>query len=279
MDGELSAHLTWMRVRALSPATIQQRRLVLSKINRDMGKSVLACTEAELDAWQRGLTVSVVTRSGYVSNVRSYFRWAREFGVTDSRADRVLIRPKRPRALPRPMPENDLAMAIRMAPQPYRLWLVLAAYEGLRAGEIARLDRSDVMETANLPVLVLNGKGQKQRIVPLAPTVVDELHRYGMPSRGPLFRRPTGTPYPPHDVSRWASLYLHGMGIALTLHSCRHRLATELYRESGGDLRVVQEMLGHASPSTTAIYVQAAAVQAADAVSRLGAGLTTAGVS
>lgn len=267
---DLTEHLIWMRVRGLAPDTIRQRRNVIGKANRDLGMSVLAASERDLDAWQRALAVGVITRSNYVGNVKSYFGWAREYGRTESIADRVLIKPRRPRALPRPMPEHDLALAISMAPQPIRLWLVLAGYEGLRAGEIARMQRGDVLDTSEPPVLVVVGKGQRQRVVPISPAVLVELRRFGMPTRGPMFRRPSGVPYPPNDVSRWANRFLHGLGIASTLHSARHRMATELYRASGSDLRLVQEALGHASPSTTSLYVATSVARAVDAVSLLG---------
>ena len=140
-----------------------------------------------------------------------------------------------------------------------RAWLVLAAWAGLRAMELAALRREDVHEHDDPPMLVVrDGKGQKGRAVPLSRLVLDELapildahdsaHPWLFPSRLDHRRSVSaGT------VSNLANEHLRSLGNPDTLHSLRHRFASELYRVTL-DLRLCQEMLGHASPATTAIY-------------------------
>lgn len=153
------------------------------------------------------------------------------------------------------MPTNDLAVALDTAPDRVRPWLVLAAYAGLRACEISGLRACDLMWENEPPLLVVDqGKGGHARAVPMAPAVATELA--GAPRSGWLFPRRDGTPgpSPPHLVSRLANQHLHGLGIAHTLHTLRHWFATETLRINGGDLRQTQELLGHQSPVSTAIY-------------------------
>jgi integrase/recombinase XerC len=114
------------------------------------------------------------------------------------------------------------------------------------------------------PLLVVDGKGGRQRVVPLPPRVVDVLKAYprGNPS-APVVPRKKGRAHcPPHRISQIANAHLHSVGIPETLHQLRHRAATSWYSVSG-DLRAVQELLGHASPATTAGYAAHSPVEAA----------------
>lgn len=88
-----------------------------------------------------------------------------------------------------------------------------------------------------------------------------------MPAAGPLFGRGDRQPghIPAHRVSQAASAYLHESGSASTLHALRHRFGTKIYGVSK-DLRVTQELLGHSSPVTTALYAQWSPQAAVDAV-------------
>ena len=87
------------------------------------------------------------------------------------------------------------------------------------------------------------------------PVAIRSVLAAHMTGGGPMFRRPDGRPFTPDGVSEKASGHLHGLGQPHTLHTLRHRFATRLFGLSK-DIRVTQEMLGHASPSTTAIYVK-----------------------
>jgi integrase len=189
--------------------------------------------------------------------------------------------PRVGRRLPRPISEADLFTALRQAPPRIRPLLVLAAWAGLRAKEIARLRRQHVLDTARPPVLLVvhdATKGRSERIVPLSDFVLGELRLHGLPASGWMFSRHDGAPGPntPHMISLLCNQHLHDCGIAATLHQLRHRFGTVAYAASH-DLRMVQELLGHADPQTTALYTAydqadaARVVQALPSPSRLAA--------
>jgi integrase/recombinase XerC len=165
--------------------------------------------------------------------------------------------PKRPRYLPRPIAETDLELAIATADPRARVILALAGMAGLRAVEIARLKRDDILDQHDPPMLMIHGKGDKPRLVPLSSALLMELHAYGLGNRGPVIRRLDGlhTHVSPSLVSTVANRHLHAMGIADTLHSLRHRTGSILYKRTK-DIRLVQDVLGHSSPATAAIYTQ-----------------------
>lgn len=165
-------------------------------------------------------------------------------------------RPKVSRLLPRPIEQQDLDVALQAADLRMRAWLTLAAYAGLRAQEIAWLRRQDLLDRRHPPViLVVNGKGDKERVVPLNPQCLAALRAFGLPRSGWLWPGQRG-PLQPATVTKYASRFLHGLGIDATIHCLRHYFGSEVYQRSGKDLRLTQELLGHSSPSTTAIYTR-----------------------
>lgn len=270
----LVAHLGHLRLRNLSPSTVRQRHYALARLARHLEcdtEDLLALIPADIRKWQTEIAhLSPRYRSSWHSHVKAFYTWAAgEYGVSDPTT--VLVSVQLPRRLPNPISELDLDMAIRCAPDRLRPWLVLAAYAGLRAAEIANLTREQVRDTADPPVLVVVGKGNRERIVPLSRIVLDALLMAGLPSRGYVFGRADGQAGAnrPWQVSHLVNTYLHGLGITHTLHSLRHRFGTEVYRVSK-DLRVTQEVMGHASSSTTAPYADWSRSDAVDAVQQMG---------
>jgi integrase/recombinase XerC len=259
-----------MRLRGLSPATITQRRRSLTRLEHALHKPLLEATERDLTRWQEHLTGSPRYLANQLANCASFYGWASDADLIPTNPARKLVRPKVPKGVPRPIAEERLTMAIAGAPADVRCWLVLGAYAGLRAGEMARLQRQDVLDTAKTPVLIVDGKGGKQRVVPASPRVLFELRAYGMPSRGLIFRRRDGRPGAPTParVSQLVNGYLHDIGIEDTGHSARHRFGTLTYQESK-DLRLVQALLGHSDPGTTAGYAAFAQETAARVVAAL----------
>jgi integrase len=140
------------------------------------------------------LYLTPAARAAELSNVRSFYRWALLEELIDRDPTLRLVRPRLPRRLPRPMADADIAKALAVAPYPIRAFLNLAAFAGLRACEIAPLRRSDVLDGASAPVLIVqNGKGGKQRIIPLAPELARTLTAAEMPTHGYLFRAANST--------------------------------------------------------------------------------------
>jgi site-specific recombinase XerD len=269
VDGAVAAHIRWMRLRGLSTNTVKLRRTALGLLAVYVARPLLEATPDEIDAWQSTLGfLAVQTRASYVSHVRNFYRWAVEYGHLTENPATVLASPRVPKRLPRPISEARMASAMAMAPQPIRLWFELAAYGSARAGEIAVLERPDILADEREPMIVLHGKGGKERMVPLAPALAESLDQPCLPRQGRLFRRASGLPMTPRDVSRQANDWLHDHGYPETIHQFRHRFGTQALR-AGANLRQVQELMGHESPATTAIYTLVNPTDAAPAVAAI----------
>jgi integrase/recombinase XerC len=194
------------------------------------------------------------SRNWTIYVLRSFYRWAIEFGYLEKNPT-ALMRPGHyPRPLPRPIPDKELLAALDQADDRMRCWLLLGCMEGMRCQEIAGLAREDILE-GDMNIRVVHGKGGKERLIPLHPDVLDALERYGMPARGPIFLRPDGWRESANHVSHTVSKHLHDVGSDSTAHTLRHWYATKAYSRSR-DLRLVQELLGHSSPTTTAVYTR-----------------------
>lgn len=252
----LARHLDWCRLRSLRPATVDQRRYTIRRLAAWLGFPPEEATAQQLSDWYATLIrLTPESRGTELAHVRQYFKWLQAEGV---RYDEPTVRLPRPRSrprLPRPITDVDLEVAIMTADNRVRAMLVLAAYAGLRAGEIARLRREDILDGQTPPmILVVDGKGGKQRLVPLHPEIEVELQL--LPARGYLFLKADvkgGGPLLPHSVSQMCNNHLHALGITSTLHQARHWFGTNVYRASK-DLRMTQDLMGHNSPVSTAGY-------------------------
>lgn len=235
-----------------SPNTIYSRGRALVRFRRATGSDPLTVTEDQMIGWWTNLKLSPSSRACELAAIRGYCKWAVKHGLIETDPTRLIDRPRLPRRVPRPIEEASLAMALAHAPRDVLVILCLAAFCGLRAGEISALQWSEVRPET----LLLHGKGNKERIVPLHPLSKQALEQLPGRHRGFVLERRdrNGGPVPPHLVSQWANRYLHGLGISDTLHQFRHRFGTLTYQLSNGDLRMVQDLLGHASPTTTAGY-------------------------
>lgn len=244
------------RRRGLLESTITRRRTDLTAFARehgDLGRVTTEDVHTFLDArrGRDGGPLTARSRHLWLSNLHAFYGWAVRTGRLERDPTADIDRPKLRRTLPRPIGDDDLAVAVMMAEPLMRCWVLLGALAGLRCAEIAGLERDDVLEGQGLLRIV--GKGQRERMVPLHPDVLDALRVCGMPTRGAVFRRRSGGPWPAYAVSQAISRYLRDLGIDATAHQLRHWFGTNAYRVSR-DIRVVQELLGHSSPVTTAGY-------------------------
>jgi integrase len=235
--------LNWYRAGAAPVSTVRVRRSQIGKVAAHV--ELLHATEDDLVAVLASMEGQACeTRRAILNAMRSFYGWAlrRGFIAADPTVDLRAIRV--PQGLPKPIAEDDLTLALSRADRETRLMLLLGAYAGLRRAEISRVHSDDV--TANgLRVL---GKGGKVRRVPLHPILRDALAEVN----GWAFPSPR---FPGEHVQAWT------VGDRLekvlpqpwTAHSLRHRFATMAYRGTH-DLRVVQTLLGHTKPETTARY-------------------------
>ena len=270
----LTAHLDSLRRRGRSPGTVEARRRALARMAAQIPVPLLAAAPADLASWRAGLHVTGNTVVTYVSHAKEFYRWAITAGLHPGPNPAAgLDVPKLVRGLPRPASETDLMRALALAPPRVRPWLVLAGWAGLRAREIALLRRERVLDAASPPVLHIASdatKGHRERVVPMSPFVLAELRAAGLPRGGYVFGRYDGRPGPnsPTVISHAANAHLRDVGAGCTLHQLRHRFGSVLYQQTR-DLRMVQELLGHADPATTAGYAAWDRSAAAGAVSAL----------
>ncbi|MFZ2173985.1 MAG: tyrosine-type recombinase/integrase [Rhodococcus sp. (in: high G+C Gram-positive bacteria)] len=274
VDTSITQHIAHLRLRNLQPTTADHRRGQLERLHAHLGKPLVQATPAELEKWQRSLSVSSSSIATYTSHVRAFYAWALESELIGADPSRNLVMPKIKRRMPRPIPEDDLRVALITAQHDHQLycWLLLAAFCGLRAGEIAKICRGDLrIEPTGGGYLTVNGKGGHQRVVRVPRGVVEEL-RPQLRQSGPIFRRRNGQPFTPNYLSQQASKHLQGLGLSYTLHTLRHRFATVMC-DMGADVRDVQQLLGHRDLATTTLYVAHSTRRASGSVDKLGEGL------
>lgn len=251
--------------RGLSPNTIMLRNRQLNSYVKEVGPLEHA-DEDKIEVWldervkPNGEPISEKTRSGYLTTLSAFFKFAKKKKHLTYNPVDDIERPKVHNGLPNPIPEEALARAIdgveksRSRDKPkLKCWIILEAYGGMRCQEVAFLDDTDVKADIG-QVLIRFGKGGKQRSVPLHPKMAAALAEYcegKEPIKGRLW--PTATP---STVSQQINRYYHGMGITHTAHKNRHRAGSQVHELSGGSLLVVQNFLGHSDPKTSAIYAK-----------------------
>jgi len=234
-------------------------------------KSLQALERGDLRAWLaqragRGLKATSTARA--LSVVRGFFRFLARRGLVENTAVLGLRNPKLPRAVPKALSEAEAMDALanigELSNEPWiakrdAALLTLLYGCGLRLGEALSLTRADV-KAARSGRLTVTGKGRKQRIVPVLAIVAAALDDYlaACPFKGdPLFLGARGGALNPRIVQdRLQRLrLLLGLPATATPHALRHSFATHLLA-GGGDLRAIQELLGHASLSTTQRYTE-----------------------
>ncbi len=236
-----------LRAAGLSDETVRCRRNKLSHTARCIGLSPMTVTAEDLINWTSAQAWKTETRRGYRKTYVSFFRWLHESGRRPDDPSELLPVVRRPKPKPRPCPDRYIIAALHRATPLERIMLRLAAECGLRRSEIARVNSSDVMDDLLGKSLIVTGKGDKQRIVPLPDDLADTIEHCG----GWLLPGRWGGHVEQSYVNRHISRLLpDGWGC----HSLRHRYATKTYEQTH-DLFLVARLLGHSSVETTQIYV------------------------
>lgn len=188
-------------------------------------------------------------RSIYVS-LRQFFRWAHGVGLVNADPARTLpmIGPSKTRR--QPASEDAVWAAWSRANEREKLIMRLANEHGLRRSEVAQVHVNDVLRDLLGWVLVVHGKGSKDRLLPIDESFALELHRVGADT-GWVFPGRCNGHLSPRWVGTLTSRLLPGDD---TMHSLRHRFASVTF-QSTGNVRVVQEALGHENLNTTQMYL------------------------
>ncbi|WP_420549299.1 tyrosine recombinase XerC [Curvivirga sp.] len=216
---------------------------------------------------QKDLAKTSISRA--LSAVRSWFRWMERHDLVSNPAIKSVRSPKLPRAVPKPVSVMDAKNLIQLAGELYdddwqgkrdiAVFTLLYGC-GLRISEALNLNVEDWPSDNALVVL---GKGGKQRRVPLLPqvkeavTIYQSATPYAQASTSPLFRGKKGGRLNPRQIqlSLQKMRPLLGLPDTATPHALRHAFATHLL-SGGGDLRSIQELLGHASLVSTQRYTE-----------------------
>ena len=235
---------------------------------RDLAEAGLADFRAWL-ARKTAAGATATSRARAVSALRNFFNWLDRSGILHNPKIGALTTPKLPRTAPKPLPVADAATLLEAAEtfvdEPWiglrdRALFTLLYGCGLRISEALALDRGALPLGDSLKVL---GKGRKERVVPVLPTVAEAVAEYvaacpyGGGKDAPIFVGAKGKRLDPAIAQKAMRSLRHQLQLpdTATPHALRHSFATHLLA-NGGDLRSVQELLGHASLSTTQTYTQ-----------------------
>lgn len=267
--------------RRLSPLTAKSYEFDLKEffdfLNKHLGKVITLEDLKDLKitdfrsflVWR---TEQKITRSSLargLSTLKNFFRFLTREGLVKNDAIMAVKSSKKPHILPHPLSPEDaktfLALAKDMNKKPWQGYRDCALYTllygcGLRIAEALALNVKDI--TNNPDTLIITGKGNKQRLVPVLPAVHHALflflkHHPNPQPDAPFFIASRGDRINPGVVQRNVRTIRHAMGLpdTVTPHAFRHSFATHLL-QGGGDLRSVQELLGHSSLSATQRYTE-----------------------
>ncbi|MCL4292647.1 MAG: site-specific tyrosine recombinase XerD [Acidimicrobiia bacterium] len=290
LDGLLAEHATWLAVeRGLAANSLAAYRRDLSRYARFLrshgcadparvGEATVAAFVEHLsglrdDDGRPLLAPASIARS--LVAVRSFHRFCAEEGFAPSDPSEEVGAPKVPQGIPKALSEDEVEALLGAVPgdgpRPWRDRAILEALyaTGMRISELVGLDLGDVdLDGGSARVL---GKGAKERLVPFGRTARSALERYLHDGR-PLLERPRARTLADGDAvflnARGGRLTRQGcwkivraagdrvgLGDRLSPHVLRHSFATHML-DHGADIRVVQELLGHASLATTQVYTK-----------------------
>jgi len=293
LERAIEDYLNYLRVeRGLSPATIRAYRADLADFAA--GEDAAGTWAAGPDAARRhlaartkrgrpadpGLAPTSLRRRA--ASIRGFYRFAFGDGLIDRDIAAHLDLPRQPRLLPETLTVAEVDALLEAAPDlRARALLELLYAAGLRVSEALGLDREDLSTDGGFVRVI--GKGDKERLVPVGDIALDWLARWEAEGRpallalahvaplrgGPLFLGDRGGRLARQQAFAIvkAAARTAGLPAAVSPHTLRHSFATHLL-EGGADLRIVQELLGHASISTTQLYTHVTGERVREVYSR-----------
>ena len=282
---QMTRWLTHLRAeRRLSPKTLEayarDLRQCLDFLCLHWGERVTLARFAALEttdirafmAMRRADEIAGRSLMRALAGLRSFGRFLEREGKGKLGALSAIRAPKVAKSLPKPIQidaAKRLADADERAGETRETWVLardaavmaLLYGSGLRISEALGLKRRDVPRPGEGDVLIILGKGNKTRMVPVLYNVLTliaeyvALCPYPLPAEGPIFVGARGGPLGPRIIQLAMERLRGALGLpdSATPHALRHSFATHLLSR-GGDLRAIQELLGHASLSTTQVY-------------------------
>ena len=275
------AHLAQERGRADKTLEAYERdlRQFLGWLRGKLGHAPCMADLARLDARDFRAFMAARRRARFsgrslartMSGLRTFFRWLESAEIVRNRTLLQVASPKVPHGVPRPLTVEKAAAVIDGGGQAELDWvaardvavLLLLYGSGLRISEALAIARKDAPVGDGQEILRVVGKGGKERLVPVLPVTRAAIARYvalcpyPLSPGGPLFLGAKGGALSPRIVQFVMERLRAGLGLpdTATPHALRHSFATHLL-SAGADLRQIQELLGHASLSTTQVYTE-----------------------
>lgn len=260
----------YLRARRIefSETTRRQQRHILTEAARIIGPRILIknVKRKHVEAWLASLEVSAGTIRTRLSAFRVFARWCIISGHLRQDPTLGIRGPRQPDAMPRELTGDEIAQLLAVLPDARaEVVTMLGLVQGMRAGSIAAQLREDLDLTGAM-MLVTRTKGNKQLWLPLLPDTQEAIGAYLRESpgtTGPLVRstRHPGRGIGAHHVSRLMSTWMSEAGVkhsprdGKSAHALRHTRAGTML-DDGADIREVQAALGHASLSSTYIYLR-----------------------
>lgn len=225
------------------------------------GVDPLRAQPQDVAAWQRDASETLVDAAlvCYSSTVRRCYRWchSRVSGrLLDDDPAAELHVGSVPLGEPHPIPDADLDIALQTAVDDHELltWLLIEAGTGCRHCQVASLTKHRVhYQPDGRAVLRVRGKGKEQRLL-AGRDIAEALRRYTT-KPGPLWFNAEGRPVSAGNIAYRINTHLSRLGISERGHSLRHWYAHRASQITGGDMRTVQDLLGHSDLKYTALYV------------------------
>lgn len=269
--------------RGLAPATLaayeRDLRQLVGFLARHRGHTPCLGDLAALDVKTIRAFLAARRREGAISRslsrslsaLRTFFRWLEDERAIRNRAIRRVAMPKIPHSVPKPLTVEHAAEVVAgeafaaeldwIAARDCAVMLLLYG-SGLRISEALSLERRDA-PVGGRDVITIRGKGGKERMVPVLPVTQRAIERYialcpyPQAPDAPLFLGAKGGALSPRLIQLAMQRLREALGLAdtATPHALRHSFATHLLA-AGADLRQIQELLGHASLSTTQVYTE-----------------------
>ncbi|WP_332065155.1 tyrosine recombinase XerC [Bartonella sp. CB189] len=220
-------------------------------------------------AYRRTHNISSRSLSRNMAGLRSFFNYLSREGVISIPASKLIRAPKHPKSLPKPLTiKSALHVVKKDSQQENEPWviarntavLMLLYGCGMRISEALALTPKQFSDPNSISLFV-TGKGGKTRIIPLIKVVCEAVHNYlkccpyPLMDNQPMFRGVRGGVLQPEIIQRTVRNLRAKLDLPATAtpHTLRHSFATHLLTR-GGDLRTIQELLGHACLSTTQVY-------------------------
>lgn len=249
----LTAYLAWMRSARRAEGTVYQHSYHLRRFAHSSGLDPWPITLQQLVDYLASLddlALGPSVRRSVRQVLRGFYSWAHLVGRHDSNPAIHLLSIKAPRGVARPAPEHSVKIGLRAKSTRSRLMVRLAVQGGLRCREICRVHTDDLERDLIGWTLIVHGKGDHIRRVPIPDELAAELraHEAGWVFPGQIDGHLSS--------ARVSELISEALPPGVTAHQLRHRYGTRAFHLGGKDIKAVQKLLGHASIATTQIYVE-----------------------